>query len=94
MKGRTEKKQRNDFDPFFFAFEQLLMRLFVFSQRQFRSNSEDINEFNQTMNRRTIVPPEQLNQHHYTSINPIQAFSYATQQPTLPRKSIQNDTDV
>ena len=57
----------------------------------FRSNSKDI----QNMNRRMIVPPDQTHQHHYNAgINPIQPFSYARQQPTPPRKSIQHDTDV
>ena len=56
----------------------------------FRSNSKDT----QNMNRRMIVPPDQMNQHHYAGINPIQPFSYARQQPTSPRKSIQHDTDV
>jgi hypothetical protein len=41
-----------------------------------------------------IVPPERMNQHHYAGTNPIQPFSYARQQPTTPRKSIQHDTDV
>ncbi|UJR32252.1 hypothetical protein I4U23_019717 [Adineta vaga] len=46
------------------------------------------------MNRRTIVPPEEMNQHHYAGTIPVQPFSYASQQPTPPRKSIQHDTDV
>jgi hypothetical protein len=56
--------------------------------RQYRSNSEDI------MNRRMIVPSEQMNQHHYAGINPIIPFSYARQQPVPPKKHIQHDTDV
>lgn len=46
------------------------------------------------MNRRMIVPSDQMNQHHYTSTNPIQPFSYARQQPAPPRKHIQHDTDA
>jgi len=41
-----------------------------------------------------IVPPEQMNQHRYAGVNPIQPFSYARQQPTPPKKHIQHDTDV
>ncbi|CAF1331657.1 unnamed protein product [Adineta ricciae] len=46
------------------------------------------------MNRRTIVPSEEMRQHHYPGTIPAQPFSYANQQPILPRKSIQHDTDV
>ncbi len=46
------------------------------------------------MNRRMIVPSEQMNQHHYAGINPIIPFSYARQQPVPPKKHIQHDTDV
>lgn len=46
------------------------------------------------MSRRLVVPSDQLNHHHYTSINPIQPFSYARQQPIPPKKHIQHDTDV
>ncbi len=46
------------------------------------------------MNRRMIVPPEQMNQHRYAGVDPIQPFSYARQQPTPPKKHIQHDTDV
>ena len=46
------------------------------------------------MNRRTIVPPEEMRQHHYPGAIPVQPFSYANQQPVPPRKSIQHDTDV
>ena len=41
-----------------------------------------------------IVPPEQMNQHHYVPQNPAQSFSSARQQPTQPKKNIQHDTDV
>lgn len=48
------------------------------------------------MSRRMIVPPEQMNRHHYTTPNPNQPFSYAVnqQQPTPPKKQIQYDTDA
>ncbi len=68
--------------------------MIFFSQRQHRSNSEDTQEINQIMSRRMIVPSDQMNQHHYAGINPIQPFSYARQQPIPPKKNIQHDTDV
>jgi hypothetical protein len=46
------------------------------------------------MSRRTIVPSEQISQHHYAGVNPIIPFSYARQQPVPPKKHIQHDTDV
>lgn len=46
------------------------------------------------MNRRMIVPSEQMNQHHYAGVTPIVPFSYARQQPIQPKKQIQNDTDA
>ncbi|CAF3814498.1 unnamed protein product [Rotaria magnacalcarata] len=67
-----------------------------FSHRERRSISEDKTGFDPIMNRRMIVPSEQLNQHHYTTVNPIQPFSYARQQPPPPppKKHIEHDTDV
>ncbi|CAF2977521.1 unnamed protein product [Rotaria sp. Silwood2] len=62
--------------------------------RDYRSISEEEPIIDPTMNRRMIVPSDQFNQHHYTTINPIQPFSYSRQQPTSPKKNIQHDTDV
>lgn len=65
-----------------------------FSQRLARTISEGRQDIEQIMNRRTIVPTEQMNQHHYAGVTPIIPFSYARQQPTPPKKHIQHDTDV
>ncbi|CAF1267392.1 unnamed protein product [Adineta steineri] len=63
-------------------------------QYKSRSTSKDIQDFDQIMNRRMIVPPEQISQHHYAGSNPIQPFRYTRQQPVPPKKLIQHDTDV
>jgi hypothetical protein len=41
-----------------------------------------------------ILPPDQMDQHHYAGTNPIQPFSYARQQPAAAKKYIQHDTDA
>ena len=72
----------------------LVHSIFLFSHREHSSTGQERQGIDPTMNRRTIVPSEQLNQHHYAAVNPIQPFSYAHQQPTPPKKHIQHDTDV
>ncbi|CAF5094389.1 unnamed protein product, partial [Rotaria sp. Silwood1] len=66
--------------------------------REYTSNTEEPNETQESetnMSRRMIVPPENMNQHHYAPQNPTQSFNYARQQATPPtKKHIQHDTDV
>lgn len=81
---------QEDSRPFFY-FDFVL---FFFSQRLARTISEGTQDIEQIMNRRMIVPPEQMDQHHYAGVTPIIPFSYARQQPTAPKKQAQHDTDV
>lgn len=82
---------QEDSRPFFL----LLFRFCVsFSQRLARTISEGTQDIEQIMNRRMIVPPDQMDQHHYAGVTPIIPFSYARQQPTTPKKQAQHDTDV
>ena len=74
--------------------------LFDIDERKlsFFSSQCDLNreDFHAEMNRRMIVPPDQMHRHHYTTANANQPFSYAAtpEQPTSLKKQIQYDTDA
>jgi hypothetical protein len=69
----------------------------LFRHREYTSNSEeptDIQNTDDNMSRRMIVPPEGMNQHHYTPASPAQSFNQTRQQPMPTKKTVQNEPDM